>query len=84
MNTLLNTKISGQSLDHDLKMPQAFTFDFNSDFDSDGDGDGNGNGVELDGHNFLNESQTDTREVSGMQTNPHSEEPKSHSLPEMV
>ena len=59
-------------------MSQAFTFGFDS------DGDGDGDGVEQDGHNFLHESQTDIQEGSAMQMNPHSEEPKSHSLPEMV
>lgn len=73
-----NTKTSRQFLEHDLKMSQTFTFSFDS------DSDGDGVGVEQDGHTFLNQSQTDNREDSAMQMNPHSEEPKSHSLPEMV
>lgn len=63
-------------------MSQAFTFGFDSHSHSDSDGDGDG--VEQDGRNFLNESQRDIREDSAMQMNPHSEEPKSHSLLEMV
>lgn len=53
-------------------MSHAFTFGFEDD------------GVEEEDPNLLNETQTDIRKGSAMQMNSLLEEPKLHSLQEMV